>query len=74
MINRPGCKTLRSEVGLAALVGTPHWWACSYGPHPQQIIIAEQAVVASIDMRVSMHRLRHAEVVETFQLSAVFCM
>ena len=33
--------------------GSPHWWACAYGPHPQQLIVAEQAGLGLIDMRVS---------------------
>ena len=44
---------MREALGDISTQGSPHWWACAYGPHPQQLIIAEQAGVGLIDLRVS---------------------
>ena len=44
---------VREALGEITTQGSPHWWACAYGPHPQQLIVAEQAGLGLVDMRVS---------------------
>ena len=44
---------MREALGEISTQGSPHWWACAYGPHPQQLIMAEQAGVGLLDLRVS---------------------
>jgi hypothetical protein len=42
---------VQEAIGDVATVGSPHWWSCTYGPHPKQIILAEQASLGIVDTR-----------------------